>query len=442
MLEVPQNKIVTGQLQCLAGHRYNSLANLVPESNEGKSPESPTHRYTLRAEQISKDIVKFRKKSLKRKIICINPPRTDLNVIGTPRLPSKLRTSSNANIIPNSDNKKENSELRSASSAKDPDPSMYLTIRLPQLKFQVKTDPKSSRNSKALVINPITDRTTANFCPQSKPGKEIISVSYNLQEIYKIMKYRSDDIIILDGLVNNNDGNLKVPVNLVDDVIIKVEYRENVRIAMESNKINSIKDMVVDDRETRKNIIKKTKKAISNFERKYTQNINATQNLSESSMNEIRNMSLSIGEQVKNIMSGQCLLGGNNTNCEQKPPISMDHTLAKTLRLLFQEPKIDPYFIGNLCILYSRIQLLKSQKRTIEAYNKAAQNSTQIKRIWTRQISTSALWVNSAEMQNQYNRMCKSKILEIMMNRNAGILADIREYSSGYKKRRGSGGDN
>ena len=411
-----QNKLKLEPQHYETNQKFDSVKEVASEISENCEQESPTLYYTQRAQQIAKTRLKPTQKTLKSNIISISSPRSEPMLQGTPLNIQKASRNEPTHFAPQTD-KKDNSESRSSSMTKDLTPNnLCLTIRLPHIKFQkpiMKSSMRPPNEKPAVVINPLCDKTCGDI--SAKPVKETTAITCNLNELCKIFKFRADDALILDSLINHNDETLKVPVHLVDDTILKVEYRENVRVALESDKLYTLTGLLLEDRECRKGIIRKIKKTICTVERKCFPK--------EESVDPP-----SIKDQVNDIM---------NPGVEQpvKGEISQDKAFTRILRYAFQEQKMDVAFIAHLCIYYTRLLLQKFQRKAVNVYNKAAAKSLHTKRIWTRQISTSALWINSVEMQRQYNKLCVDKVTDILMSNNKITLQEIKDYQEGYVQR-------
>lgn len=82
--------------------------------------------------------------------------------------------------------------------------------------------------------------------------KEMVTATHGFQELAKIARRRAEDVLLLEGMIKVSENALKVPVQLVDDNILKVEYRENVRMALEAGKLSALVGVRVEEFELRK----------------------------------------------------------------------------------------------------------------------------------------------------------------------------------------------
>jgi len=247
------------------------LRYLSQESPE-KEPLSPEHRYVQCAELITKVDCKIKRHRVYKKMACLSSPKSELVIrscelgFKSSRIGNAHGSKKQASVVDDT------SHALTSSSAKNSinllqeqknatHSNFFMTIKLPHLKYQ-NQELQPARNKPSIETiypksNKIAKPTSSFNQPQGTihprgDVKDILTVTHNLQDMIKLIKLRAEDILVLEGLINVSDGSLRTPVQLVDDTILKVEYRENVRIALESNKISALSGIIVEEKELRK----------------------------------------------------------------------------------------------------------------------------------------------------------------------------------------------
>eukprot|EP00826_Nyctotherus_ovalis_P010316 TRINITY_DN12732_c1_g1_i1.p1 TRINITY_DN12732_c1_g1~~TRINITY_DN12732_c1_g1_i1.p1 ORF type:complete len:397 (+),score=63.51 TRINITY_DN12732_c1_g1_i1:34-1191(+) len=246
----------------------------------------------------------------------------------------------------------------------------------------------------------------ANYEAPQRPLNETITILCNMQELYKLLKLRLEDVIALEKHVNFKGKNLKSALQFVDKVVLDVETRESTRETLETKKIAAIEGLRTDDKDTRKAVAKAMKKILGEFEKRYFFKAPARVT--------------SVGEHVKEVMSGE------SPSSEPNVSISHNKLLATALRYAFSEKKSEPQFIFQVCTLHTRLILKQSLKTIIEMYNKEAVNS--LRRRWVRQIPTTVLCKGIERTKQQCNELCKYKIITALKKSNRRIYKGIRTY--------------
>ena len=229
-----------------------------------------------------------------------------------------------------------------------------------------------------------------------------VAIMYNSYELCKIIRYRADDITLIEKNCMESSllmDNLKI-------FIFDIERKEIKRSFIESQKLENLKGLYSDDFDIKRNIIRTLKKTISEFERKYFGKlINAEED--------------TIKNQVDFIMSGEVI---------HKPPISYDKTLDITLKSAFREPKLDSSFIFSICCLYTKILLRKKLEKLIKIFHNNLKLSQKTK-FWRKTLIKGE---NVEGMQSRYNKMCKGRIYDVLYNRNKYVSKGIKIYADEY----------
>lgn len=247
-----------------------------------------------------------------------------------------------------------------------------------------------------------------------RPLNETITILCNMQELYKLLKLRLEDVIALERHVNFKGSCLKSALQFVDKVVLDVETRESTRETLEAKKIAAIEGLRADDKDTRKAVTKAIKKILGEFEKRY--------------FFKVPGRVTSVGEHVKEIMLGE------SPSSEPSVNISHNKLLATALRYAFREKKSEPQFAFQVCTLYTRLILKQSLKAIIEMYNKEAVSS--MRRRWVRQIPTTVLCKGIERTKQQCNELCKQKIITALKKANRKVYKGIRIYIEECKNKK------
>jgi len=269
--------------------------------------------------------------------------------------------------------------------------SLNLSIRLPNIKIQ-RLNTKIESNiceSPQQVLN----ETTTIFC--------------NLGEVCKIIKFRGEDIVTMDRLISPSEG--IESLQLIDDIISTIRQKEAKRNASESQSLAGIKGIYVDSEEIKKNMERLIKKVTCEFGRRYFSK--------EPQEN-------SVVSHLNYIMQDQ-----NN-----KAHFFQDRELAIILKDAFNKSRVNPEYVCQVCLLYTKLMFYKRLKRVMEIYNKTAGDITREKKIWIKQIATKNIWIHIENMQQQYQKICQDKAFEALMIANKRIAESINEYKERYEQ--------
>ena len=269
--------------------------------------------------------------------------------------------------------------------------SLNLSIRLPNIKIQ-RLNTKIESNiceSPQQVLN----ETTTIFC--------------NLGEVCKIIKFRGEDIVTMDRLISPSEG--IESLQLIDDIISTIRQKEAKRNASESQSLAGIKGIYVDSEEIKKNMERLIKKVTCEFGRRYFSK--------EPQEN-------SVVSHLNYIMQDQ-----NN-----KAHFFQDRELAIILKDAFNKSRVNPEYVCQVCLLYTKLMFYKRLKRVMEIYNKTAGDITREKKIWIKQIATKNIWIHIENMQQQYQKICQDKAFEALMIANKRIAESINEYKEQYEQ--------
>jgi len=270
---------------------------------------------------------------------------------------------------------------------------------------------------------------------QAENAKEIIVLLRTLHELYKNIKKRANDI---GSLKNIRNGNIFLPKDqLIDDTFAKLQAAEYARIKTEEKKISIIETFSVEEKEIKKQIIKKLKKTVRTFDK-------LTSNLSKKSLLKLKKTLIFTNEDMLNQI--MCVPENNEENItisqdskdslpqdtvknqqkpKIKPPICKNRSLAMVLKFCFHEQILDLKFICLAISMFSRIDfqkaILKTQKATLKL-SKLRPKKTFGK-------------TNCSEESKVYNKLVMDKIYAVLLENNESALTDVQEYRKNYFKR-------
>eukprot|EP00826_Nyctotherus_ovalis_P019187 TRINITY_DN1586_c0_g1_i41.p1 TRINITY_DN1586_c0_g1~~TRINITY_DN1586_c0_g1_i41.p1 ORF type:complete len:384 (+),score=58.62 TRINITY_DN1586_c0_g1_i41:142-1293(+) len=270
--------------------------------------------------------------------------------------------------------------------------SLYLSISMPRLKIQKLNLKEMQKNS--IVLLDSTSYTTHRVLK-----KETIAIVYNMQEICKLIKFRGDDLVIIEKLL----ADLPSP-DFLHNFLSNTKKREAKRANSEAQKVLALQKLCASDADTKRTIVKSVKKTLAEFERKYFHE-------------EPRIAVPSLKSQLDFIMNG---------NTSQKPPVSYDNTLNAVLQCAFRESRVDAGFICMLCALYTRSLLQRKLKKLIETSNRHAKAH--------RIASKLVLGNNAEESYKSYLIQAQEKLFEILWSHNKRISENIRRYAEKLPK--------
>ncbi len=213
-----------------------------PASRPDKTSESPTHKYVRRADLIARSVLRRRH----RRAPSSDAGRSVLsrNERATPQLCPAVRLSRAGSTLDPDPEKEQDAIVRLC-------PNMFVAIRLPHPQFSRAAVTKT----KVSCYDSVRPRTRPAGCDygctnRSIPAAKIVisaqappqavELTRALQDLVRVARGRAEDVLTLRGLLLLPENALRVPPQLAEDTMSRVEFRENIRLSMEGTRTSAV----------------------------------------------------------------------------------------------------------------------------------------------------------------------------------------------------------